>query len=127
MVMPESITYTRRRWPRLEVVDLVQVTVGVETHIVIVNVGGGGFLAFTPRPFSPGDIHELRFRTEEPVPRALLFLAKVIHCAPVVRPGIEAHAVGLAFVPPQTEQQRSAIEHFLQLCSIHLERSTGQG
>jgi Tfp pilus assembly protein PilZ len=110
---------TRRRWPRLELVEMVKATVAGLSDVSVVNVSAGGLLVMGSRPYVVGDVHEFRYMTTEADPRALVFLARVAHCAPVTWLGGDTHAVGLEFVPPETDQQRNAIEVFIRLCVAH--------
>lgn len=101
---------------------MVQATLAGQADVSVQNVSAGGLLAVGSRPYSVGDVHEFRFRSTEPDPRALVFLARVAHCEPVSGLGGDAHAVGLEFLPPQTDQQQDAINRFIRLCEEHCAR-----
>lgn len=124
-IQHEDPAPARRRWPRLEVVEMVQATLGSDAAVSVVNVSEGGLLAVGPRSFSVGELHEFRFRTAttEPSPQAWVFQARVAHCRPAREGAADAHAVGLEFAPPRTEQQQEAITRFLRLCEEHSVRS----
>jgi hypothetical protein len=81
--------HQKRRFPRLEIDGALPArdrTLG--TVVEVRNISLGGFLALSPFPALPGEVHQFRFTL--PDHRAVQVGAHAVHCRPV--------AAGLPFL-----------------------------
>ncbi len=103
----------RRQAPRLEVLSTVRGEVDGDATITLLNVSTGGLLIAAPMLMEKGETHEIAFDAGGGTRRA--FAAEVVHVMRGSRQGDATFYVGLKFVPPNTEQQRHAIEYLMTL------------
>jgi hypothetical protein len=101
---------TRRRFPRLEVLGLVEgKRVPLDVPLTIRDLSQGGFSAESSVPFPPGTQHHFRFTTTNQ--NEVSLDATSVHCrlASVDRDGHYTYITGFEFVSDETTDKSIAM------------------
>lgn len=111
----------RRRFPRYEALGRVLgVLVAADLPVRIRDVGLGGFSAETVEPLSAGEVHRVRFLSEDDWSGELV--ARSLHCRPsVAADGTPRYVTGFEFLAGTVgDASRIARELITKVTSVEL-------